>query len=246
MKELMLTILFALLSFVQSATLAILPENPTPASNAATATVSKDSPVATSTRPDIGPAPEKKRAEKKKDIQAKPSEKIAAATTTALVEKQQVEERLPRPTVPEQNNIPKNSAGTEIELEILALMNVEREKAGLLSLAPDTALTNIARGHSSDMLVNDYFSHEDKSGCSSSCRATNAGYSWQIVGENIYMMSGYELNAVAAAKMIVEGWMNSPGHRANILREAYTNVGVGVSTKGKDIYATSVYAKPRH
>jgi len=95
------------------------------------------------------------------------------------------------------------------------------------------------------MLANDYFEHEDLNGCSSSCRVTNGGYRWQSVGENIYMMSGYKLSPEKAAAMIVDGWMNSPGHRANILGTSFTYSGVGVVSDGESIYATALYAKPR-
>ena len=145
--------------------------------------------------------------------------------------------------LPEESAVPYHVS--LVEQEIFLQTNAERVKNGLLPLSFDATLAAVAREHSSDMIAQDYFSHEDKSGCSSSCRVTNAGYAWTIVGENIYMMSGYELDAAASAKMIVNGWMNSPGHRANILRETYTRAGVGVSVKGKDIYTTSMYAKPR-
>ncbi|TSC86117.1 MAG: hypothetical protein G01um10148_623 [Parcubacteria group bacterium Gr01-1014_8] len=134
---------------------------------------------------------------------------------------------------------------TKVEIEIFLLTNKERTALGLPSLVTDTELAAIAEAHSKDMLMNDYFSHEDKSGCSSSCRANNRGYSWSTIGENIYMMSGYELSATEAAAMIVQGWMNSPGHRANILRPAFTHLGVGVVAEGKNVYSTALFAKPR-
>lgn len=133
-----------------------------------------------------------------------------------------------------------------IAVEILALTNAERVTAGLVPLLSDTLLASVAHSHSFDMLTNDYFSHEDRTGCSSSCRATNAGYSWSTVGENIYMMSGYNLDAKKTAQMIVDGWMNSSGHRANILRPAFTHAGIGVFVRGKDVYSTALYAKPRN
>jgi len=132
-----------------------------------------------------------------------------------------------------------------VETEVLRLTNDERTKQGLSALAPDSKLHDVAQAHSDDMLTDDYFSHDDQSGCSSSCRATNAGYRWKAIGENIYMMSGYKMTPEQTAAMMVDGWMNSPGHRKNILNESFTESGVGLAVDGKSIYVTSMYGKPR-
>lgn len=137
------------------------------------------------------------------------------------------------------------SLSREIEAEVLRLMNIERASEGLGTLSFSQLLREIAWSHSADMLINNYFSHDRPDGCSSSCRATNAGYAWQTVGENIYMMSGFTLSDAEAAKMIVSGWMQSEGHRKNILRSAFTEVGVGVASDGKSHYITALYARPR-
>lgn len=133
----------------------------------------------------------------------------------------------------------------EMEAEILRLTNEERAAQGLSALASDTKLHGIAALHSEDMLANDYFEHEDPNGCSSSCRATNAGYRWRAIGENIYMMSGYRIDPAKMAAQVVAGWMDSPGHRANILGTSFVESGVGVSIEGKDVYVTAVYGKER-
>lgn len=99
--------------------------------------------------------------------------------------------------------------------------------------------------HSTDMLVNDYFNHTDLTGCTADCRLTKAGYSWSAMGENIHMMSGYNLAAAASAEKIVTDWMNSPEHRANILNASYTNVGIGIAISGSTIYTTADYAEPQ-
>lgn len=134
---------------------------------------------------------------------------------------------------------------TLIEQAIVERTNTERAAEGRQLLSSDHMLANVARLHSNDMIAGAYFSHEDKNGCNSSCRASDAGYAWRAIGENIYMMSGYSVSADEAADSIVKGWMKSPGHRANILREDYTHIGVGVSVLGNHIYTTAVYAKPR-
>ena len=65
------------------------------------------------------------------------------------------------------------------------------------------------------------------------------------IGENIYMTEGYKLSSTAEAEMIVNGWMNSSGHRANILGTKFTHTGVGISVKGDSVYVTAMYSKPR-
>jgi uncharacterized protein YkwD len=132
----------------------------------------------------------------------------------------------------------------DIEEEVVRLMNAERTDE-LPDLSHSDTLREIARRHSADMLANDYFSHDRPDGCSSSCRATEAGYRWQTIGENIYVMSGFKLGATDAAHMVVDGWMQSEGHRANILRAAFTEVGVGVASDGTSYYVTALYARPR-
>ncbi|HYF13377.1 MAG TPA: CAP domain-containing protein [Candidatus Paceibacterota bacterium] len=134
---------------------------------------------------------------------------------------------------------------TLVEYYIFEKTNIERAKHELSALAPDPKLTDIARSHSKDMLTNNYFDHEDPQGCSASCRAKNASYTYWSIGENIYMMKGYNLSAEATAQRIVDGWMNSPGHRANILRDSYTHSGIGVVAEGRSVYATAMYSKPR-
>lgn len=90
------------------------------------------------------------------------------------------------------------------------------------------------------MLTKNYFEHTNLSGCNAGCRLTNAGYVWKSYGENIHWMSGYKLSAQDSAKKIVNDWMNSPGHRANILG-SFTYAGVGIAVNGDKIYSTTDY-----
>lgn len=133
----------------------------------------------------------------------------------------------------------------EMEAEILRLTNIERAAQGLSALQANAKLRAIAFGHSSNMLKNDYFDHDDPAGCSSSCRASNGGYRWKAIGENIYMMSGYRLAPQEMAARVVAGWIDSPGHRANILGTSFVESGVGVAIEGKDVYVTAVYGTQR-
>ncbi len=137
------------------------------------------------------------------------------------------------------------SFSEEVEQEIHILVNAARAENALAPLVWDSALTELAREHSLDMQSNNYFAHDNLLGCSSSCRISASGYLWKSLGENIYTMSGMSVSSKEAAEMIVEGWLKSPGHRANILSTAYTNQGVGVAVEGKTLYATEDFAQPR-
>lgn len=157
---------------------------------------------------------------------------VAGATTTAT-------------TTQDYSVAPAVAFASAIEEAVHVRINSARAEHGLAAVSFSTRLASIARAHSADMLTNDYFEHENLSGCSSSCRATNAGYTWRAIGENIYMMSGYTQTADEAAKRIVDGWMASEGHRANILNATYVEEGIGVAVEGKTIYATELLGKPR-
>ncbi len=153
---------------------------------------------------------------------------------------------LPPTTSP--NNPPSDtptSFAAQVEQEVFARINTERAKNGLAQLALDSTLTTLARAHSTDMVTNSYFSHTDLSGCDGACRFTNAGYAYSWMGENIYTMTGYSLTPAATADMVVSGWMNSPGHRANILNTHFTNQGIGVAVQGSTVDVTQDLSLPR-
>jgi uncharacterized protein YkwD len=113
------------------------------------------------------------------------------------------------------------------EAEILRLTNVERQSAGLNPLVACARLATAALLHSNRMLEGQFFSHSDPTtGTGIVDRIRSTGYldstnGWRVA-ENIAM--GY---STASATMV--GWMNSPGHRANILTPGFTHLGVGVS-----------------
>lgn len=105
--------------------------------------------------------------------------------------------------------------------EVFRLVNVQRVQAGCTELRADTQLTAAAQLHSEDMSANNYMSHTSKDGRSASDRASAQGYS-AFSGENV--AKGYR-----SAADVMDGWMNSPGHRANILNCESVALGVGVS-----------------
>lgn len=133
-----------------------------------------------------------------------------------------------------------------LETSIHVRINEERKKAGLNSLAYDKTLAEVAAYHSTDMAKEDYFAHEDEDGCNVSCRVNSAGYSWRMVGENLFMLErGDHFSVEGASALIVAGWMGSEGHRKNILQPRFTYEGIGVVIRGDAIYATEVFARPR-
>jgi uncharacterized protein YkwD len=151
----------------------------------------------------------------------------------------------PEPVKPTVVSPQPTSYAQAIEQEVLRLTNSERVQAGLPALTLDTRLSNIGREHSVDMAVNNYFAHATPSGCSSACRAAAAGYSYQMIGENIFMFWGETLTVEQAAQKIVTWWMQSPAHRDNILKPGYTMSGTGVYAVGDKVYATAMYSLPR-
>lgn len=104
--------------------------------------------------------------------------------------------------------------------EVVALTNSYRIQEGLQPLTLNINLSNAAQAHSTDMAVSDFFSHTGSNGTTVGVRTATAGYGSPYVGENI--AAGY-----ITAEEVVRGWMNSPGHRENILNPNYLEIGVG-------------------
>ncbi|MEU3901573.1 CAP domain-containing protein [Streptomyces sp. NPDC045251] len=110
--------------------------------------------------------------------------------------------------------------------EVVDLTNRERVRAGLAALAADPRLTAAAQAHSTDMVARDFYSHTDPDGGKPWDRAAAAGAARRTVGENIAC-------GQRSPADVVEGWMNSPGHRANILKADFTHIGIGLAGGGR-------------
>lgn len=115
-------------------------------------------------------------------------------------------------------------APTQLEKDMVALVNEERRKQGLKPLAWDGRLAEVGRRHSKDMIAKDYFAHEDPAGQSVSDRAREARVGYFVIGENL----AFAPNLAIAHR----GLMESPGHRENILRPGFERVGVGIVRVG--------------
>lgn len=112
----------------------------------------------------------------------------------------------------------------DLEKQMLDLVNKERVANGLSPLAPDPELTEVARRHSADMFARGYFAHDTPEGLSPFDRMRDANVRFTTAGENL---------ALAPTLMLAHtGLMNSPGHRANILRREFGRVGIGVMDGG--------------
>jgi uncharacterized protein YkwD len=110
----------------------------------------------------------------------------------------------------------------------LCLLNDARADRGLSTLRPNDRLRRAALGHGNDMVAHRYFAHVGRNGSQPAERIRAAGYlsapgQWRI-GENLAWGTG----ELATPQAIMNAWMNSPGHRANILQPAYREIGFGV------------------
>ena len=123
-------------------------------------------------------------------------------------------------------NIPQNDTSvTNYEQEVVRLVNEIRAKNGLGSLTYDWELSRVARYKSQDMKDKNYFSHTSPTYGSPYQMMQQFGITYRTAGENI--AKGY-----ASPQAVVNAWMNSPGHRANILNASYTRIGVGYVASG--------------
>jgi uncharacterized protein YkwD len=121
---------------------------------------------------------------------------------------------------------------------VVTLTNVYRAAAGCGPLTVDPRLTSAAAAHSADMARRGYFGHDTPEGVTPFDRITGVGYQFSIAAENI--AAGQR-----APKDVLVAWMNSPGHRANILDCQLTQIGVGYATGGSyGTYWTQSFGTP--
>ncbi|MGQ4435154.1 CAP domain-containing protein [Streptomyces sp. SAS_260] len=110
--------------------------------------------------------------------------------------------------------------------KVVELTNAERGRAGLRALAVDPLLAAAAQAHSTDMVARAFYSHTSPDGSQPWDRAAAAGSRRRTIGENIAC-------GQRSPAEVVEGWMNSPGHRANILKPDFTHIGIGFAGGGQ-------------
>jgi uncharacterized YkwD family protein/spore coat assembly protein SafA len=135
--------------------------------------------------------------------------------------------------------IPNIDSVKTLETEVVRLVNVERSKRGLPALKQNWELSRVARYKSQDMINKGYFDHQSPT-----------------YGSPFQMMESFGIRFSAAAENIAHGqktpqevmttWMNSTGHRNNILGASFTEIGVGAAKDSRgNIYWTQMFIKPR-
>jgi uncharacterized protein YkwD len=136
-------------------------------------------------------------------------------------------------------------AATEptVERDLVAITNVDRTSNGLSALIEDSRLGNIARERSDDMLTRQYFSHEiPPNGEKFFVLVQRDGIRYQSAGENIGWNTASRETTV---RFVQKDFMNSPSHRANVLRDVFTSIGAGsISEPGKMMH-TVLFLRPR-
>jgi uncharacterized protein YkwD len=125
--------------------------------------------------------------------------------------------------------------------QVLKPVNQHRRAAGCGELVRNTALARAAQAHARDMARNDYVSHTSLTGATFTTRISNTGYRYSWAAENT--AAGFR-----TPKAVVAAWMQSPGHRANILNCRLTESGVGYAYNRESTYGAywvQVFATPR-
>lgn len=144
-----------------------------------------------------------------------PSKPVEPAKPTKPVEQPKPEQ--PAPTKP--------VGSTQFEQKVVELVNQERVQAGLKPLVHDGQLSQVAKLKSEDMRDKKYFSHTSPTYGSPFDMLKQQGVSYRTAGENI--AAGQN-----SPEQVVQAWMNSPGHKANILNSQYNYIGVGYASGG--------------
>jgi uncharacterized protein YkwD len=129
---------------------------------------------------------------------------------------------------------PQAAAAAELtpQQKVLKLVNEQRAAAGCPALVMHDKLKTAAQRHANDMANNNFFSHTGSNGSTFITRVDTTGYNWVMLGENI--AAGY-----STPRGVVDGWMNSPGHRANILNCGFREIGVGYVYQANDKFPSA-------
>lgn len=138
------------------------------------------------------------------------------------------------PNTTQNTNTTVSNSANSVELEVVRLVNEERTKAGLKPLTYSAELSKVARTKSQDMADKNYFSHTSPTYGDPFAMMKSFGISYRTAGENI--AKGY-----SSAASVMNGWMNSEGHRANILNGSFGKIGVGYVVKNGTTYWTQMF-----
>ncbi|MFJ2778647.1 MULTISPECIES: CAP domain-containing protein [unclassified Kitasatospora] len=138
---------------------------------------------------------------------------------------------------PKNAGAPASGTSAQFAQQVVDLVNAQRAQQGCGPLTAEPRLAAAAQGHSEDMAARNFFDHASPEGYHADHRIDATGYRWSTWGENI--ARGQKDPAA-----VMESWMNSPGHRANILNCAFKQIGVGVRTGSGGPWWTQVFAAP--
>ena len=132
----------------------------------------------------------------------------------------------PAMACPNQDVAPAAGSLAKARKATLCLLNAERRAHGLAAVRGNRRLRRAAARHSRAMVRERFFEHTSPGGSTMAGRVSAAGYArWTALGENI----AWGTAALATPAAIVRGWMHSPGHRANILRAQFREIGIGIA-----------------
>ncbi|GGV67864.1 hypothetical protein GCM10010277_76850 [Streptomyces longisporoflavus] len=149
----------------------------------------------------------------------KPSPKATPSKTKSKAPKPKATPKPTRTSSPPQ--APQAPAGnSSFSQEVTRLVNAERAKSGCGAVTLNSKLNDAAQGHSEDMAERDFFDHTNPDGKDPGDRVTAAGYRWSTYGENI--AAGQRTPAA-----VMDSWMNSSGHKVNILNCSFKEIGIG-------------------
>ena len=158
--------------------------------------------------------PTQKQEQVQKPVQQPKTEQPAQKPAQQPVQQKPVQAEKPQATTPA------SSAVSAFEQQVVELTNQERAKNGLPALKLDTELSKVARDKSKDMQTKNYFSHTSPTYGSPFDMMKAYGVSYKSAGENIAM-------GQRSPQEVVQAWMNSQGHRENIMNPSFTHIGVG-------------------
>lgn len=161
--------------------------------------------------------------------------KVTPQTNTATTE--------PKNTTPTAAADTQGDYLAKVEDEIFTATNNERVKAGLQPFKRNSTANGYARSKSLDMLNLNYFDHKSPNSGYVSDIAKRDGWKYSRIGENIYTMTGSSASN-ASGTAINNSWMSSPGHKANILKQDFTDIGIGVTYRNNKLYATQIFYTP--
>ncbi|WP_078411006.1 CAP domain-containing protein [Priestia abyssalis] len=158
-------------------------------------------------------------------VQAQPAQKAAPAPQAS--KEAQAQPAAAKPTA-------QASSVSAFEKKVVELVNQERQKQGLQALQLDTKLSDVAREKSKDMMNKNYFSHTSPTYGSPFDMMKQFGIQYRTAGENI-------AKGQQTPEEVMNGWMNSNGHRKNILSPNFTHIGVGYVEGSGSTYWTQMF-----